>query len=189
MLLKVAYKVFFMLEKLAVDSQGRSANYDGVRECVQSTAEGIKEARNNFPQLYKEVDEFIDSCEDLSEIAMPRLQKKGHRSYGQTEHNLGKSTFEYFSRQCYEIFDTVAVKLQNRFDASKPGLKAYCGLFKCLFGSVDDLDRPFQSLTVGYFTAAYTQILKIPGSAFNAVPPGKISFRRLCRLLNCQSTI
>ena len=139
MLLKVAYKVFFMLEKLAVVSQGRSANYDGVRECVQSTAEGIKEAaRNNFPQLYKEVDEFIDSCEDLSEIAMPRLQKKGHRSFGQTAHNLGKSTFEYFSRQCYEIFDTAAVKLQSRFDASKSGLKAYCGLFNSLFGSVDD---------------------------------------------------
>ena len=81
LLLKVAYKVFFMLEKLAVVSQGRSANYDGARECVESTAEGIKEARNNFPQLYKEVglDEFIDFCEDLSEIAMPRLQKKGHR--------------------------------------------------------------------------------------------------------------
>ena len=84
LLLKVAYKVFFMLEKLAVVLQGRSANYDGVRECVQSTAEGIKEARNNFPQLYKEIDEFIDSCEDLSEIAMPRLQKKGHRGFGQT---------------------------------------------------------------------------------------------------------
>ena len=127
-----------MLEKLAVVSQGRSANYDGVRECVQSTAEGIKEARNNFPKLYKEVDEFIDSCEDLSEIAMPRLQKKGHRGFVQTEHNLGKSTFEYFSRQCYEIFDTAVVKLQSLFDASKPGLKAYCGLFNSLFGSVDD---------------------------------------------------
>ena len=138
LLLKITYKVFFMLEKLAVVSQGRSANYDGVRECVQSAAEGIKEARNNFPQLYKEVDEFIDSCEDFSEIAMPRLQKKGHRSFGQTEHNLGKSTFEYFSRQCYEIFDTAAVKLQSRFDTSKPGLKAYCGLFNSFFGSVDD---------------------------------------------------
>ena len=94
--------------------------------------------RNNFPQLYKEVEEFIDSCEDLSEIAMPRLQKKENRSFGQTEHNLGKSTFEYFSRQCYEIFDTAAVKLRSRFDASKPGLKAYCGLFNSLFGSVDD---------------------------------------------------
>ena len=104
MLLKVAYKVLFMLEKLAVVSQGRSANYDGVRECVQSTAEGIKEARNHLPQLYKEVNKFIALCEDLSEIAMPRLQKKGHRSFGQTEHNLGKSTIEYFLRQCYEIF-------------------------------------------------------------------------------------
>ena len=70
-----------MLEKLTVVSQGRSANYDGVRECVLSTAEGIKETCNNFPQLYK-VDEFIDSCEDTSEVAMPRLQKKGHRSFG-----------------------------------------------------------------------------------------------------------
>ena len=127
-----------MLKKLAVVSQDRSANYDGVRECVQSTAERIKEARNNFPQLCEEADEFNDSCEDLSEIAMPRLQKKGHRSFGQTEHNLGKSTFECFSRQCYEIFDTAAVKLQSRFNASKPGLKAYCGLFNSLFGSVDD---------------------------------------------------
>ena len=82
LLLKVAYKVFFMLEKLAVVSQGRSANYDGVRECVPSTAEEIKEACNNFPQLYKVVDQFIDSCKDLSEIAMPRLHKKGHRSFG-----------------------------------------------------------------------------------------------------------
>ena len=138
MLLKVAYKVFFKLKKLAVVSQGRSANYDFVRECVQSTAEGIKEARNNFPQLYKEIDELIDSCEDLSEIAMPRLQKKGHRSFGQTEHNVGKSTFEYFSRQCYEIFDSAAVKLQSRFGASKPGLKTYCGLCNSLFGSADD---------------------------------------------------
>ena len=81
-------------------------------------------------------DKFENHC--LSEIAMPRLQKKGHRSFGQTEHNLGKSAFEYFSRQCYEIFDTAAVKLQNRFDTSKPGLKAYCGLFNSLFGSVDD---------------------------------------------------
>ena len=133
MLLKVAYKVFFMLEKLAVVSQGRSANYDGVRKCVQSTAKGVKETRNNFPQLYKEVDEFVDSCEDLSEIAMPRLQKKGHRSFGRIEHNLGKSTFEYFSRQSYEVFDTAAVKLQSRFEASQPGLKAYYGLFNSLF--------------------------------------------------------
>ena len=50
--------------------------------------------------------------------------QKGHRGFGQTEHNLGKSTFEYFSRQCYEIFDAAAVKLQSRFDPSNPGLKA-----------------------------------------------------------------
>ena len=59
-----------MLEKLAVVSQDRSANYDGVRECVQSTAEGINEALNNFPQLHKEVDEFIDLCEDLSAVVL-----------------------------------------------------------------------------------------------------------------------
>ena len=63
---------------------------------------------------------------------MPRLQKKGDRSFGPTEHNLGKSTFEYFSHQCYETFDTAAVKLQSRFNASKPGLKAYYGLFNSL---------------------------------------------------------
>ena len=100
-----------------------------------------KESRKHsttFLNFIKEVDEFIDSCEDLSEIAMPRLQKKGHRSFGQTEHNLGKSTFEYFSRQCYEIFDTAAVKLQSCFDAFKPGLNACCSLFNSLFDSVDD---------------------------------------------------
>ena len=147
LLLKGSYKVFFMQEKLAVVSQSRSANYDGVRECVQSTAEGIKEAaRSNFPRLYKEVDEFSDSCEDLGEIAMPRLQKKGHRSFGQIEHNLEKSIFQYFSRQCYEIFNTAAVKLQSRFDASKPGLKAYCGLFNSLFGSVDDKIKQYSEI-------------------------------------------
>ena len=60
-------------------------------------------------------------------------------------------------------------------------LTSYSFCFFKIF--VEDLDRLFHKnpgLTVGYFTAAYTQILKIRESAFNAVPPGKIAFRLPC---------
>ena len=65
MLLEVAREVFFLFEKLAIVSQGRSANYDGALDCVQCTLEGMTEARNNFLQLCKEAEEFAVSCEEI----------------------------------------------------------------------------------------------------------------------------
>ena len=67
-MLKVARKVFFGLEKLAIVSQGRSANYDGVLNCIQHTIEKMTEARNNLLQLYKKAEEFVVSCEEIHPI-------------------------------------------------------------------------------------------------------------------------
>ena len=64
-----------------------------MRECVQSTTEGIKKVRNSF---YQEVEELVELCEELSAIEMPMQKKKRHRSFGPTEHNLGRSTFKFF---------------------------------------------------------------------------------------------
>ena len=71
------------------------------------------EARNNFLQLYTEAEEFVVSCEEIHPTERQREQKKEHRDFEPSEHNLGKTPIDYYCQLCFEIFDTAVVSLQS----------------------------------------------------------------------------
>jgi hypothetical protein len=122
--LKMAQKVFGLLEMLNRSLQARYQTVSGMLKAVDETLSGLRDLRLDaaFGKLLADTEEIVAEL-DLEALTVPRQRKPPKRYTGDAVPRVAITVSDYYRPLYFELVDTAVQQLENRFHGNASLLK------------------------------------------------------------------
>lgn len=154
LLLKIALRVFSVLEDLNTYLQGRSSTVHGMLQVVETSKRELRHLRSveMFSELF---DETAKAAEDgkVHPVEPPRSRRRPARYENGSASDAPVEARAYFRRIFFSIIDAAVAGIEKRFNPDSEGIVTYRALELVLLNrsSEADLDviRRYKSIDIG----------------------------------------